>query len=156
MKLSKIVATTLMTLSLTTSSLMAGSKTSEHMIAQAKKGVKGITPQELHKMFEEEKVDVWMLDIREPYMIPEGSIDGIENIEVPRGLLEMNVESKIKDKNAFIVVYCRSGKGAVLAAKTVEQDLHYKNVRYLEGGINGWLEAGYTIYNSFGGMQLAE
>lgn len=53
-------------------------------------------------------------------------------------------------------MYCRSGKSAVLAAKTLTQVMGYKNVQYLEGGIDGWLEKGYSIYNHFGEMKLAE
>lgn len=155
MKLSKIVASAVLGLSLSMP-LMAGSNISQEMIASAKKwDVKAITPQALKKMLDEEK-DVYMLDIREPYMIPEGSIDGTENIAIPRGLLEFDAPTEIKDKKAFIVVYCRSGKGAVLAAKTMKLDLKYKNVRYLKGGLDGWLEAGYSIFNHFGELKLAK
>ena len=94
-----------------------------------------------------------MLDIREPYMRPEGEIEGDENVAVPRGLLEMNIRQTIKDKNAFVVVYCRSGKGAVLAAKMLKNDLGYKNVTYLMGGLGAWLSAGYSIWNDLGELK---
>ena len=154
MNIIKLLTNLFIMLSLSTA-LNAGSHISEALIAQAKKEVKVISPQALKKMIDNED-DVWMLDIREPYMIPEGSIEGMENIEIPRGLLEFNIESKIKDKNSFIVVYCRSGKGAALAAKMLEDDFHYKNAVFLQGGINAWLEAGYSIYSSFGEMKLAK
>jgi rhodanese-related sulfurtransferase len=150
----KLVSVALLVLSINTT-LYAGSKTSEALIAQAKKEVKAISPQALKKKIDNED-DVWMLDIREPYMIPEGSIEGMDNVEIPRGLLEFNLEAKIKDKNAFIVVYCRSGKGAALATKMIQDDLHYKNVVFLTGGLNDWLGAGYSIYSSFGEMKLVK
>jgi len=148
----KIVVSVVLVLSIP---LFAGNAESQALVKSAKKDVKSITPQVLNKKIENED-DVYMLDIREPYMIPEGSIDGMENIEIARGLLEFNLASKIKDKNAFIVVYCRSGKAAVLAVKMMKEKLHYKNVTYLEGGINGWLDAGYSIFSSFGEMKLAK
>jgi len=152
MSISKIVILVIFALS---TSLIAGNMQSQALVKSAKNDVKSITPKALKKMVDNED-DVYMLDIREPYMIPEGSIDAMENIEIARGLLEFNLPSKIKDKNAFIVVYCRSGKGAVLAAKMIKEQLKYKNVTYLEGGINGWLDAGYSIYNSFGEMSLTK
>ena len=152
MSIFKIVTLIVFALS---SSLLAGNAESQALVESAKKDVKSITPQALKKKIDNED-DVYMLDIREPYMILEGSIDGMENIEIARGLLEFNLPSKIKDKNAFIVVYCRSGKGAVLAAKMMKEQLKYKNVTYLEGGINEWLDAGYSIYNSFGEMSLTK
>jgi len=150
----KLVSVALLVLSLN-ATLYAGSKTSEALIAQAKKEVKSISPQDLKKKIDNED-DIWMLDIREPYMIPEGSIEGMENVEIARGLLEFNLESQIKDKNAFIVVYCRSGKGAALATKMIQNNLHYKNVVFLVGGLNAWLGAGYSIYSSFGEMKLVK
>jgi rhodanese-related sulfurtransferase len=155
MVLGKIIASAILGLSLS-AQLMAGNNISQEMIASAKKwDVKGITPQALKALLDKEE-PVYMLDVREPYMIPEGSIDGTENVAIARGLLEFDAPTMIEDKNAFIVVYCRSGKGAVLAAKTMKQDLKYKNVYYLEGGIDGWLEAGYSIFSHFGEMQLAK
>jgi len=94
-----------------------------------------------------------MLDIREPYMRPEGEIEGDENVAVARGLLEMNIRQTIKDKNAFVVFYCRSGKGAVLAAKMLKNDLGYTNVTYLVGGLGAWLKEGYSIYNDLGELK---
>ncbi len=154
MKMIKIIASAILTLSLT-SSLFAGSKTSEAMVAEAKKSVKSITAKDLAKMIDNED-DVWMLDVREPFMRVEGSIDGMENIAVSRGVLEFDIGSQIEDHKAFIVVYCRSGKAAPLSAAVMKNRLHYTNVVYLEEGLEGWLNAGYSIYNAFGEMKLAE
>ena len=134
---------------------MAGSATSEKMIAAAKKEVKSITSKELAKKIDNED-DLWMLDVREPYMRGEGSIEGLDNAAVSRGVLEFDLESKIEDKNALIVVYCRQGKSAVLAAKTITQDLHYTNVLYLDGGLENWLNEGYSLFNDLGEIKQAQ
>ncbi len=134
---------------------MAGFSLSDAVIAQAKKEIKFISVEALKKKIDKED-DVFMLDIREPYMRIEGTIEAMENVAIARGLLEFNLMSEIKDKKALIVVYCRSGKGAVLAAKMIRDDLKYKNVTYLKGGIQAWLDAGYSISNQFGDVQLVK
>ncbi len=154
MTLAKLIASAVLGLGLSMP-LMAGSALSQELIAKAAKEVKSITSKELAKMIENED-DVWMLDIREPYMIPEGSIEGMENVAIARGLLEFDLPSEIKDKNAFIVVYCRSGKGAALATKTIQNDLHYTNVHYLVGGLDSWLEEGNSIFSHLGELKLAK
>ncbi len=154
MNITKLIAIALLGIGLSMP-LMAGSKTSQALLATTKKEVKAITPQELKKMIDRED-DLWMLDIRESYMVIEGSIEGMDNAAVGRGVLEFNVEHAIEDKNALVIVYCRSGKGAILGANTLQNVMGYKNVRYLEGGIEAWLEAGYSIYNAFGELQLVK
>lgn len=154
MRISKIVTTVILGMCLSVP-LMAGDVLSQELVKTAKKWTKKITPQELKKKIDKED-DVWMLDIRESYMVPEGSIEGMENIYIGRGVLEFNISEKIKDKDAFIVVYCRSGKGAALAAETLKEKMKYTNVYYLEGGVEGWLEAGYSIFNAFGELKLVK
>ena len=154
MNIIKLTTATLLTLGLATS-LMAGSALSQSLIKEAKKTTQSISPKELKKLIDNEE-DFWFVDVREPWMIPEGSIDGGETVEIPRGIMEFDIGGKIKKHDELIVVYCRSGKSAVLAAETLNHKMHYKNVKYLEGGLNGWLDAGYSIYNAFGELKLAE
>jgi len=154
MRINKIVTTVILGMCLSIP-LMAGSATSEHMIADAKKVTKSISAKELKKKIANED-DLWMLDVREPYMRGEGSIEGLDNAAVSLGVLMFDIESKIEDKNALVVVYCRQGKSAVLAAKMLVEDLHYKNVVYLDGGLESWLNEGNSIFNDLGELKLAK
>ena len=154
MKVAKIIIVALMALALSTP-VMAGGELSQNLVASAEKWSKKITPAELKKKIDNED-DIYMLDVREPYMIPEGSIEGMENVAIPRGLLEFEIEDKIPNKDAFIVIYCRAGKGAALSAKTLKEDMHYTNAHYLVGGLDSWLEAGYSVFSSFGEVKLAK
>ena len=153
MRITKLLITATLTLGLC-APLMAGDNIGQQLIKSAKKwDVKGISPDALKKMIDEEK-DLWMLDIRDPYMRVEGSIEGLDNAAVARGNLEFKIEDEIEDKKALIIVYCRSGKVAVLAAQTLKKTMKYQNVVYLEGGLDGWLEAGYSVFNHLGELKL--
>ncbi len=154
MRISKVITVVILGISLSMP-LMASGQIGQELLASAKKWSKKITPAELKKKIDNEE-DLYMLDVREPYMIPEGSIDGMENVAIPRGLLEFEIEDKIPNKDAFIVIYCRAGKGAALSAQTMEKDFHYKNVYYLVGGLDGWLEAGYSVFSNFGEVKLVK
>ncbi|MFC2074091.1 rhodanese-like domain-containing protein [Campylobacterota bacterium] len=154
MRISKIVTMIILGICLSTP-LTAGEKLGQELLASAKKWTKYISPEDLKKKIDNED-DLYMLDIREPYMIPEGSIEGMENVAIPRGLLEFEVEDKIENKKALVVVYCRSGKGAALSAQMMNEKLKYKNVVYLKGGLDAWLEAGYSVFSHLGELKLVK
>ena len=56
---------------------------------------------------------------------------------------------ELGDHDREIVVTCAVGAMASLGAKLLA-DMGYSNVRYLEGGTNGWKEAGRPV-DEFGG-----
>ena len=79
------------------------------------------------------------LDVREPDEYEQGAIPGA--LHIPRGQLETNIEGKVPDHSAPLVVYCASGFRSAFAAKTL-QDLGYENVVHLAGGFNKWKDEG--------------
>lgn len=154
MRLCTLVAAALLGLGLSTT-LMAGDAISEALVKKAESNVDAITSEELAKLIEEGTPFV-ALDVREADMRMEGTFDVETNVEIARGVLEFDVGAAIPDKKALVIVYCRAGKSAALAAQTMKYHLGYTNVRYLKGGLDAWMEEGYSIYNHFGEVKLAK
>lgn len=124
------------------------------MIKEAKKEVKTIEAKKLYNMIQDDE-DLYILDIREPDQLAHGEIFHLNLVAITRGYLEFKVEKEIEDKNATVVIYCCTGKRGMLAAKTL-QELGYKRVFSLEGGIRKWVEEGYPLDTVYGEMTIKE
>lgn len=83
--------------------------------------------------------DVVILDVREPDENAQGSIPGA--VFIPRGQLESNVENKIPNKDAKVLIHCASGVRSAFAAKTLAE-LGYSDVASIAGGFNKWKDEG--------------
>ena len=106
------------------------------MSKEAKTGKKAeykkITSDEAKKMMETQKVIV--VDVRTLEEYNEGHIPNA--ISVPLETIENEAEAKLKNKDALILVYCRSGRRSREAAlKLIEKG--YTNVIDF-GGIKDW------------------
>lgn len=106
------------------------------LLANAKAQVKELEVAEVQEI---SATDWVFLDVREPEEFTEGIIPG--SILLPRGNLEVQVESIIPDKDAPILVYCAAGVRSVFAAATLGQ-LGYTRVTSLIGGFDAWKEQG--------------
>jgi len=82
-----------------------------------------------------------LLDVREPDEYDQGAVPGA--IHIPRGHLESQVESKVPDKDAPVVIYCAGGTRSAFAADTLTQ-LGYTDVVSVVGGFNKWKNEGRT------------
>ena len=84
-----------------------------------------------------------LVDVSEPYEYDRYHIP--DSINVPRGILEPacdwdydeTVPELARDRDAAIVVICRSGNRSALAAFTMQQ-MGFTNVRSLKTGLRGW------------------
>ena len=108
-------------------------KTKHDLVKEANRHVKTIDCTHADKLLG--KKGVIFLDVREPAEYKAGHIQGA--INVPRGLLEFKIASKIRDKGAKIIVYCKTGGRGALATYTLKQ-MGYKNAENLDGGWLGW------------------
>jgi adenylyltransferase/sulfurtransferase len=118
--------------------------TFNHLLSQTKKQIKEVSPKETHDLLEKHIPPV-LLDVRETEEIEQGFISGA--LKIPRGFLELRVETKIPAKDTPIIVYCAGGIRSVLAAKSL-LDLGYTNVCSMSKGFGGWKEEGFKVSNS--------
>ena len=83
--------------------------------------------------------DTVVLDVREADEYQQGSLRGA--VHIPRGFLESQIESRVPDHAAPVVVYCAGGTRSAFAAKTLA-DLGYTDVLSMAGGFNKWKNEG--------------
>jgi len=82
---------------------------------------------------------VVVLDVREPDEYEQGALP--DALHIPRGHLEAQIEGRIVEKTAPVLVYCAGGVRSAFAAKTL-QELGYTNVVSVAGGFGKWKDEG--------------
>ena len=86
------------------------------------------------------KKDFLFVNVHVPY---EGEIAQAD-LFLPYDQVASNLSKLPADKGAKIVLYCRSGSMSTTAAQTLVR-LGYSNVWNLDGGMNGWKQAGLPV-----------
>lgn len=81
--------------------------------------------------------DVTLLNVKTPYI---GEIEGTD-LYIPYTDLVARAAELPSDRNAPIVVYCRTGNQSAIAAQTLV-DLGYTNIENLADGMTGWVASG--------------
>ena len=125
----------------TVCSAAAADKTAEQMVKEAKASIKVVSIDTVKKAIDA-KENVVLLDVSDRHEFETGHLPGAINIS--RGTLEFKVGIIIPEKNARIIVYCGLDLRGPLATKTLN-DLGYKNVVDMTGGLMAWKEAGYPV-----------
>ncbi len=118
------------------------------MMADARSKVEEISPIVLKKMIDNEDEFI-LLDVREVAQRSEGEIYADDVVQMTRGDLEFMIMNKIKNKDAVIVTYDRTGGRGLLAAETLKK-LGYDNVYTLKGGLKAWANAGLPFDSGLG------
>ena len=97
-----------------------------------------LTSQELALMLQ--RKDFFFVNVHVPY---EGEIEGTDAF-IPYDLISKKMDTLPKDKNAKIVLYCRSGRMSELAARELSR-LGYTQVSHLAGGMIDWEKSGHQV-----------
>ena len=101
---------------------------------------RNVTPNELNTMLKNK--DFVFVNVHIPF---EGNIAGTDlSIPYDQIIEPANLAQLPADKNAKIVLYCRSGRMSAIAAEALVK-LGYTDVWNLEGGMLDWERAGYEI-----------
>lgn len=99
---------------------------------------KDITSTELKEMLKNK--DFFLVNVHVPY---EGEIEATD-VFMAYDEIENNLDKLPADKNAKIVLYCRSGRMSEVAAETLT-NLGYTNVYNLMLGMHDWQANGYPL-----------
>ena len=82
------------------------------------------------------------LDVREDHEFAKDHAEGARHLG--RGILEWDIEGLIPDKEATIILYCGGGYRSALAAESLQQ-MGYRHVISMAGGIKAWRDAGFPL-----------
>jgi rhodanese-related sulfurtransferase len=83
-----------------------------------------------------------LVDVREESEFAKDHLPGA--IHLGKGVIERDIEARVPDLNAEIVLYCGGGFRSALAADNL-QKMGYSNVISMDGGIRDWREKNYPL-----------
>lgn len=93
---------------------------------------------------QKEAMGLFVLQTHEPFM---GEIEKTDAVIEDWEHLAEHSDVLPADKSAPILVYCRSGRMSTSAVEQLRA-LGYTNIYHLDGGMNAWTAAGYSLNNA--------
>jgi|TARA_R110000782_G_scaffold19233_1_gene52579 rhodanese-related sulfurtransferase len=116
-------------------------KSAHDLVTEARTQIQEVSVQEADVAIRDADV---LIDVRESDEFAAGHIPGAMNI--PRGLLEFKLSSapELAARDLKLVLYCKSGGRSCLAASSLQQ-MGYLNVQSINGGFDGWNDAGKPV-----------
>lgn len=110
------------------------------LVDDAKSRVREVTIDETRRRIDSGRAKV--IDVREESEWAAGHIQGAEYLG--RGVLERDIEQRVPDRNAELILYCGGGFRSALAADNL-QKMGYANVFSMAGGWREWKEKGLPV-----------
>ena len=109
------------------------------LVDDAKARVRQCTADDVMARFEAGERFV-LIDVREESEFAAGHIEGA--LHLGKGIIERDIENRVPEHDAEIVLYCGGGFRSALAADALQQ-MGYGNVISMDGGWRSWTEHGY-------------
>ena len=111
------------------------------MVDEAKRHVRECTVDDVKARLDRGEQFVFV-DVREDKEYEADHARGA--IHIGKGVIERDIEAKIPDKDADIVLYCGGGFRSALAGEAIKK-MGYTKVTSMDGGIRAWRERGYPL-----------
>lgn len=110
------------------------------LVDDAKARVREVSVSETQRRLETRRARV--IDVREDNEWAAGRVRGAEHMG--RGVIERDIEVRVPDKAAELILYCGGGFRSALSADSL-QKMGYTNVSSMAGGWRAWKDAGAPI-----------
>jgi rhodanese-related sulfurtransferase len=111
------------------------------IVNDARSRVREVTVDEVKAMLD--RGDQFLLiDVREESEFAKDHLPGA--MHVGKGVIERDIEAKVPDTSAKLVLYCGGGFRSALAADNL-QKMGYTNVISMDGGIRDWRVKQYPL-----------
>ena len=107
------------------------------VVDDAKSRVREVDVAEARRKLESGKAT--LIDVREDGEWAAGHARGAEHMG--KGVIERDIEERVPDKNAELILYCGGGFRSALSADSL-QKMGYTNVASMAGGWRAWQAAG--------------
>ena len=111
------------------------------IVDEARKNIREVTVDDLKQMLDRgEKFH--LVDVREESEWAKDHLPGA--IHLGKGIIERDVEQRVPDRSAEMVLYCGGGFRSALAADNL-QKMGYTNVLSMDGGVRDWRNKGFPL-----------
>lgn len=111
------------------------------LVAAARKGVSEVTIADVKPRMDAGDKFI-LIDVREESEWAAGHLP--KAIHLGKGIIERDIEQRIPDTDAEIILYCGGGYRSALSAESLMK-MGYTNVFSMDGGFRAWNEAGYPV-----------
>ena len=110
------------------------------LVDDAKSRVREVDVDETRRKLESGKAK--LIDVREESEWEAGHARGAQHLG--KGVIERDIEERVSDKKAELILYCGGGFRSALSADNL-QKMGYTNVSSMTGGWRAWQAAGAPV-----------
>jgi rhodanese-related sulfurtransferase len=112
-----------------------------HIVNDARSRIRETTVDEVKAKMDRGETFI-LVDVREESEFAKDHLPGA--IHLGKGVIERDIEQRVPDAAAPLVLYCGGGYRSALAADNL-QKMGYTNVISMDGGMRGWREKRYPV-----------
>jgi rhodanese-related sulfurtransferase len=112
-----------------------------NIVNEARKNIRELTVDDVKQKLDRKEKFI-LVDVREESEFARDHLPGA--VHLGKGVIERDIEQRVPDVTAALVLYCGGGFRSALAADNLRK-MGYENVWSMDGGIRGWRDKGYPL-----------